>query len=493
MLRKNILIKMKNIDILAEKLKTQILSAPDSPADGAGFYVSADGDDENDGLSPESAWKTLGRVSAAALPAGSAVRFRRGDIFRGYVKTRPNVTYCAYGIGEKPRFYGWKHDLADPELWEMFDANNDIWLLREEITDCGTLVFDGGAFHSRKLIPSFRGGHFVCREDEGREFIPAREMTCDLDIFCEVTGTLTQKPSKGENFPVPSLGTDSLGRLYLRCERGNPGAVFSSIEALPRRHMFYIGSNEGVTLENLCIRYVGMHGVAAGGHVRALHVRNCEIGWIGGCIQHYLGTDPNFPQGRRGSVTRFGNGVEIYGGCEDYIVENCYIYEVYDAAITHQISTGGKSYLMSGIKYRRNLVENCTYSIEYFLDSEDGDGSIIEGCDISDNILRCAGFGWGDQRHNRETPAHIKGWDYRNTAKNFIISGNIFDRSAHKLIHTCAKEASSCPEMRGNIYIQAPGGQLGRYGIASDPRILPLESAILIDKFAEAIAISDNM
>ncbi len=483
---------MKNISLLSEQLKLRILSAPDSPAEGAVFYVSADGDDENDGLSPENAWKTLGRVSAAALPAGSAVRFRRGDIFRGFVLTRPNVTYCAYGSGEKPRFYGWSRDLCNPELWELCDSGAHIWRLRERITDCGTLVFDGGAFHSRKLIPSFRDGHFVCREDEAREFILSREMTCDLDIFCNVIGELTEKPSKGESFPVPELKRDSLGELLLRCDRGNPGEVFSSIEALPRRHMFYVGSNEGVTLENLCIKYVGMHGVAAGGHVRSLHVRGCELGWIGGAVQHYLGTDPNYPQGRRGSVTRFGNGIEIYGGCEGYTVENCLIYEVYDAAITHQITTGGKKYLLSGIKYSTNLIENCTYSIEYFLDCGD-DGSIVDGCEISGNIMRCAGFGWGDQRHNRETPAHLKGWDYRNTAQSFTVTGNIFDRSAHKLIHACAENEAWCPEMRGNVYIQARGGQLGRYGIASDPRILPLESAILIDKFAETIAISDNM
>ncbi len=484
---------MKNIDLLSDQLKNTILSLPDSPAEGSVYYVSAEGDDRSDGLSPLSPWKTLEKVSSFPLPAGAAVRFRRGDIFRGFIKTFPNVTYAAYGEGDAPRLYGSERDLADPSLWELFDAGAHIWRLKQSMPDCGTLVFDGGAEHSRKLIPSFRGGRFVCREEEDREFVISSEMTCDLDLFCEVIGDLTEKPSKGESFPVPELKSDSRSALYLRSDRGNPGEVFNSIEALPRRHMFYVGSNEGVTIENLCIKFVGMHGIAAGGHVRSLHVRGCEIGWIGGCIQHYLGTDPNYPQGRRGSVTRFGNGIEIYGGCEDYLVENCYLYEIYDAAITHQITTRGKKYLLSGIKYRRNLVENCTYSIEYFLDCEEGDGSIMEDCEISGNILRCAGYGWGKQRHNVHTPAHIKGWDYRNRAHNFTISDNIFDRSTFKLIHTCAERLEYCPEMIGNTYIQTSGAELGRYGEASDIRILPLDSAILFDKSAKTIAICDKM
>ena len=213
-------------------------------------------------------------------------------------------------------------------------------------------------------------------------------MTEDLDIFCKHDLSLTSKPSKGENFGIPSLDWDTLGELYLRCDAGNPGEVFDSIEALTRRHMFFVKNNENVTIENLCIKYVGTHAISASS-TRGLTVIGCEIGWIGGAIQHYFGTDPNYPEGRRGSVTRYGNGVEIYGSCDNYTVKNCYIYQVYDAAITHQITTNGKKFELKNIKYAGNLVENCVYSIEYFLDQNMGeDGSIIEICEISENILR---------------------------------------------------------------------------------------------------------
>ena len=197
----------------------------------------------------------------------------------------------------------------------------------------------------------------------------------------------------------------------------------------------------------------------------SLHVSGCEIGWVGGAIQHYAGTDPNYPEGRRGSVTRYGNGVEVYGGCDDYVVKNCYIYQVYDAGITHQKTTNGKPVEMKNIKYLRNLIEYCVDSIEYFLDENMGvDGSIVENCEIAENILRFSGYGWGQQRHNTHTPAHVKGWSYTNTARDFSIHNNIFDRAAYRMIHTVALEESSCPEMYENTYIQNLSSPLGQYG-----------------------------
>ena len=120
---------------------------------------------------------------------------------------------------------------------------------------------------------------------------------------------------------------------------------------------------------------------------------------------------------------------------------------------------------MKNINYVGNLVENCVYSIEYFLDENLGvDGSIVDGCEIADNILRFSGYGWGQQRHNTHTPAHVKGWSYTNTARNFSIHNNIFDRAAYRMIHTVALDESSCPKMYENTYVQNLAAPLGQYG-----------------------------
>ena len=351
---------LQEMEDLATKRKEEIRKAEDHiTVSGVSYYVSNEGNDANDGLTPETAWQTLAKVSETELNRGDGVFFRRGDLFRGSLKTCSGVTYAAYGEGDKPKFYGWEKNLADPALWELHDAAHHIWKWKEPILDCGTLVFNDGEAHCRKLVPSYRNGQFVCRDDESCPFDMAKEMTRDLDLFCRNDAKLTQKPSKGEDFPIPAMDWDSLGELYLRCDRGNPAEVFHSIEALTRRHMIYVKSNSNVTIDNLCLKYIGTHAIGAGGFVCGLHISNCEIGWVGGAIQHYMGTDPNYPQGRRGSVTRYGNAIEIYGGCDDYIVSNCYIYQIYDAGINHQVTTNGKKFTMTDIHYLNNLIEHC--------------------------------------------------------------------------------------------------------------------------------------
>ncbi|MBQ8551965.1 MAG: hypothetical protein IJ428_04020 [Clostridia bacterium] len=478
---------LAELEALCEKRKQAILNAPDAlEIKGTTYYVSNDGSDENDGLSEKSPWQTLAKVSSAELSEGDGVLFRRGDLFRGMVATKPGVSYGAYGTGEKPKLYGWDKNLADPALWELHDAEHHIWKLTEKILDPGTLVFNDGEAWSIKLIPSYINGRFVCRNDESKLFDMSCEMVRDLDIYWHFDAILTDRPSKGQNFLIPDMTPKSLGDLYLRCDRGNPGGAFRSIEAPTRRSMFRVGANANVKIDNICMKYIGLHAVSAGGECsRGLHVTNCEIGWIGGTIQSYMGTDPNYPQGDRGTVTRFGNGVEIYGGCDDYEVSNCYIYQVYDAGITHQVTTNGNKRVMNNVLYKDNLVEKCVYSIEYFLEMNNGDtDSYMNNIEMCGNILRESGYGWGQQRHNTYTPAHIKGWSYTNKASNYSVHDNIFDRAAYRMIHTVAQEAESCPEMHDNTYIQYYGNTIGKIG---SNRVKEPEDQIFDDAAEEKI------
>ena len=475
---------LQRMDVLADERKKAIRTAADQlQINGEVYFVSCEGDDGNDGKTSATAWKTPQRAFLEPLCEGDAVLFRRGDVFRGAVQTSPGVSYGAYGEGDKPRFYSWHQNLGCEALWSLVDDVHHVWRLNEPILDVGTLVFDEGDKHARKLIPSYRNGCFVCREDESRPFVMQDAMTQDLDLYWHFDAILTTKPSKGEDFPIPDVAAkDAFGTLYLRCDAGNPGSVFFSIEALARCNLFRVGSNANVHIDNLCIKYVGCHAIAAGGVcVKGLRVTNCEIGWIGGCIQHYFGTDPNYPEGKRGSVTRYGNGVEIYGGCDGYEVSNCYIYQVYDAGITHQVTIGSTPRVMKHIRYRNNLIEDCVYSIEYFLEktSEETE-SYMEDVEISGNLLRRSGYGWGQQRHNVDTPAHIKGWSYVNTAKDFCLCENIFDRAAYRMLHLVAERPESLPTVRGNTYLQYAGGMLGQYGAncIAEPSILLFDGQI---------------
>ena len=449
--------------------KTQILNSESQYiANGKVYYVSSSfGDDNNDGLTEETPWKTLNKVSEYNLSPDDCVLFKREDLFRGCVYTKPGVTYSAYGTGKKPEFYGCEISLCDSTIWELYDEENHIWKCTKPMYDAGTIVFDGGKSVAYKHIPSYNGEIFVLRENIKIPFVITEQLTNDLDFYWEFGGDVyNNTETKGQSFPVPEMyNVNPTGTIYLRCEKGNPAEVYNEIESVARIHMFVIGDNENVKIDNLCIKYVGMHGVTGGGHVKGLSVTNCVFGYIGGAIQHFLGTDPNFPEGGRGSITRFGNAIEIYGGCEDYTVKNNYIYEVYDAGITHQITTDTRV-IMKNIQYHNNAIERCVYGIEYFLNQVNGESeSIMENVEISDNFIRLSGFGWGQQRHNVDTPSHIKSWNYANTSSNFIIKNNIFDTSAYRMLHLVCNREESLPKLAGNTYIQTKGGILGQYGV----------------------------
>ena len=70
---------------------------------------------------------------------------------------------------------------------------------------------------------------------------------------------------------------------------------------------------------------------------------------------------------------------------------------------------------------------------------------------------------------------------YVNTAKNYAIRNNIFDRCAYRMLHLVAKKAESCPDMHDNTYIQISGGMIGQYG-ANEVEEPPIE---IFDENAE--------
>ncbi|HDN60037.1 MAG TPA: coagulation factor 5/8 type domain-containing protein, partial [Candidatus Marinimicrobia bacterium] len=73
------------------------------------YYIdSNNGDDENDGTSPNSPWKTLSKVSSMTFQPGDNIYFKRGTMYSGCAvikgdgtKNNP-ITVSAYGSGDSP-------------------------------------------------------------------------------------------------------------------------------------------------------------------------------------------------------------------------------------------------------------------------------------------------------------------------------------------------------------------------------------------------------
>lgn len=64
--------------------KKSVVNAPSEyPFGRKTYYLANDGNDSNNGLSPDSPWQTLQRLASAPLAYGDVVLFKRGDVFSG--------------------------------------------------------------------------------------------------------------------------------------------------------------------------------------------------------------------------------------------------------------------------------------------------------------------------------------------------------------------------------------------------------------------------
>ena len=131
---------------------------------GTAYYVSNQGDDGNDGLSPETAWATLARVNQASLAYGDAVFFERGGVWRNTtVETKEGVTYSAYGEGAKPRICASPENGGDSTLWSLWwegENGENIWLYHRDMPDCGAIVLNEEIV-AQKVLGYWSGKEFL--------------------------------------------------------------------------------------------------------------------------------------------------------------------------------------------------------------------------------------------------------------------------------------------------------------------------------------------
>lgn len=439
---------IKEIDALADALKKSILEAKDEiTVTGTAYYASQDGCDDNDGLTKETPVKSIEKINSLDLQPGDGVFFKRGDIFRGQLEGKAGVAYAAYGEGEKPRLYGSPENGADKSKWTKVFGTDNIWKYETPISDVGVIVFNEGEKNSVKKIPSFVDGKYVCRNNKEVPFDITKHMDKDLCHFCKNDAHLDENV-----FPMTHT---SDGELYLRCDSGNPGEIFKSIEFCTKTFIIKCPYADGIRIDNLAIKYCGYHGIWSGG-IKGITVSNCEIGWIGGCIHGYGRGEKNY-----GDVGGVGNGIEVYGNSKGFTCHHNYVYQCYDAGVSHQAQRGlTYDIKQKDITYSENLIEYCTYSYEYFLGVADDPTSVRfqKNIKVINNIMRYSGFGFGEMRPCPDgyyPAAHVKGWHHANFLdEDYIIEGNIFDRARDMMIHCCAHKKEYLPVMHKNIFVQ---------------------------------------
>ena len=320
----------------------------------------------------------LADIPENLLP-GDAVLFERGGLWRVGDREKfivpEGVIFGAYGEGDKPKFYGSYKNYADKSLWEKESEN--IWRIQLYGRNVGNIAFNGTA------LLGVKKWHFE-----------------DLK----------------ENYDFYYNGESEQMWLYYEGELCDD---FYDIEISQRGHVLILNNN--ATADNLFVGYTGSHAIAGEHQSEGVTVTNCEIGFIGGAMQF--------------GETRFGNGIELPLGATNATVRHNYIHQCYDAGVTFQSWTSAKvDSHYHNIDISDNLIEFCTYGIEYFTTDFERNGlySDYKNISITRNIIRFSGYEWSyNQRPDKWMVSHIRGgqWAWVSDCEGFVIADNVFDCS----------------------------------------------------------------
>ncbi|MBR7032481.1 MAG: S-layer homology domain-containing protein [Clostridia bacterium] len=403
-------------------LKDRIAAIKNSPSEltpetvtargGKCYYVSSiNGDDKNDGLSPETAWKSPmalfkyypgSDTYVAKTRKGDGVFFERGSVFYperyhensvSALTCTAGVDYGAYGEGPKPLFtcaldfseYGnvgnwvatgypnvWKIDNIDPKIGVLYDGTEVEGYWQGERSEIANMYFDEGRYVGLRIaaqgdLQTFGEGIKSCDRGmyyNGFEWYEAQER--------DMTDPGTTLLHNLEFFHDYETGS-----LYLYFDKGNPADYFHDIKA-GRNGTAAWGAND-LHVDNLAFVYAGPYCVRSGG--TNVTFTNCEIG----CAH--------------GALSSVESGIEIYGKSDGVYMINNYIHDVGDGALTSQGGgEPGNPNQIHNVNYIGNVMVACGHGAEIWnglsdLDENGVSASKITDCLVKDNLIAYDGFG----------------------------------------------------------------------------------------------------
>lgn len=449
--------RVQALKVLAEERKRQILDNQESvPCTGTAYYISNSGDDANDGLSPETAWATLERLKQQPMTPGDGVYFERGGLWRGAVGYYyDGVTVSAYGEGPKPKIYGSPENGADSEKWilHMQEDGASIWAYEGTNLECAGMVFDGGKAVGRRVHAWYDGDAPYDAKDRTQPFNLKAALCEDMLFYCDMDFGAQELPHYPDTDGLPV-------RIYLRCDAGNPGEIFDSIEFIAKaktEDVAAIAFGPRGTLDNLCLMYHAGTVVSMTEH-DDFTVQNCEIGWCGTRLECFVEPADDEP-----GIWTDGNAIQIIGsGCT---VQNNYIHDVEGGGISLEL--GGEithRVPFVGNIIRGNLIERCGDPL--YVRDNDQDETVDKAfgaMEITDNCVFDTGYGWYEQQPSYINPAFYEKHS-RNTfnfygrivdGESVLIRDNVFCRAYHGLLYM--RPSADLPVFEGNTYAQDYG------------------------------------
>ncbi len=390
---------------------SQITAADVASSENKCWYVSSlHGNDSNNGLSPETAfktvdglftWKANNTIKSFKTKAGDVVLFERGSEFypRQYnnnsmtnMELVSGVSYGAYGTGAKPAFYMaldftnknngrgvWKESGYE-NIWELDEIDsNPEW--RGGRSDIGNIIFNGGEAYGIRVVATNNGD---LEDDEplfgaGRVSVDYGIMSGDGKNYFHSGGTSLENPATAMHNNYEYIHDFHTGKLYLYWDKGNPGEYFKDIKC-SRVGYILAGGSKNTRIDNIAIKYSSTWGAAVGGE--NLTVTNCEFGFISG------------------SVASIESGIELFGSSNGTYMYNNYCHDIGDGPLSLQSTSDGpdKVVTIENVTLKDNVILACGNGVEIWnkcgpLDENYIGQNKIKNVHVVDNIMGYVGYG----------------------------------------------------------------------------------------------------
>ena len=473
---------------MAEKRKEAILTSPTEivkadefiPGEtytGTAYYVSPNGNDDNDGLSPETAWKNILRVNDADLQEGDAVFFERGGVYRlidSCLLLSDGVTYSAYGEGAKPVITLVQENTALDEYWALWyegENGEKIWKFHQKIGEVGGIIFDDTSYAQRIYEWPTPSGWLAL---DILALDPANGIFEEIDpcgpwkvVSTGEYRTIEEQLTKDMTFisrveysdisyPFTLAEHNLYGDLYLRCDAGNPGKIFGDIEIIARRETDYygmdgrmlIGEANNYILDNLSFKYFINNPVFGVMMYDGVTIQNCTAEWGGNALHEIDAADP-----ANGSAWLISDG--FYCVATNTTIRNNYMRHMgqgcsFESA--QPIPEDMGTYTVEG-----NLIENCAQGIRIGIWEPESEGA-FDTVTLRDNII----LDTGNSMNNgclEQSSAIDLGWETIQYADHFEISDNILIGSTSAMFRTPDSLGFEM-NIHNNVIVQSRDGVL---------------------------------
>jgi hypothetical protein len=319
------------------------------------FYLDPiQGSLNGNGKSPSSSLRSL--PDSVWGKSGITILYKKGIIVRGGFSVFSGIPHAptivgSYGKGKKPVFMK-SINLDSTKYW--IKENGNIWKCTKNLkeTPCANIIYNNDEYC----------GAMRWRKDDLKK--------------------------QGDWYMIDTIGGKFRFRdaLYIYSKE-NPAKLYSAIEYVPSGNFHsFKGNDSCIIVEDIHIKNAGTHGFwFSGSH--DITIRRCDVSFIGGAV-----FTPRI--GKNGLWVRYGNAIEIWKKGRYLTIEQCNVYENYDAGFVAQGSCGADC--IDSVVVRNNVFKN-----NGFDNFDNSWGKSISRVYFENNTCINAGDGWAYKTEGR--------------------------------------------------------------------------------------------